>query len=344
MSNFELSGLATAIGSMPHKDPGEACELVLKYLPGIPAWPQLPQRSFVENMYFQFRPPFLGRGLQEEVDGSIWVDLSQDHSAELEQLYSDDIENSLERYAIDADRAAGLHTFLQQRPENANALKGQVTGPISLGLTATDQDRRPLLYNDVFADAIARHLRLKASWQERELRALCPSTIIFVDEPYLASIGSAFVSLPRQQAIALINQVLEGISGLRGVHCCGNTDWSLVLETSPDILHFDAYNYGESLTLYPEEVKAFLEQGGVIAWGIVPDNEEALAKEDVSTLLSRLDELRDRLARKGVDRAMLTERCLVTPSCGLGGMSPEGAEKALMLLAQVSAELRKGKQ
>jgi len=341
MSNFELSGLATAIGSMPHKDPREACELVLKYLPEIPAWPQLPQRSFVENMSVQFSEGFPGMMIEGE---RVWVDLSRDYSAQLEQLYSDDIENNLEPYAVAADRAAGLHAFLQQKPENAKALKGQVTGPISLGLTATDQNRRPLLYDDVLADAIARHLRLKASWQERELRALCPSTIIFVDEPHLASIGSAFISLPREQAIALINEVLGGITGLKGVHCCSNTDWSLVLETSLDILSFDAYNYGESLTLYPEEVKAFLEQGGVIAWGIVPNNEEALAREDATTLISRLGELIDRLARKGVDRAILAERCLVTPSCTLAGMPPGGAEKALMLLAQVSAELRKGKQ
>jgi len=82
---FELNGLATAIGSMPHVDPREACSLVLTHLPEIPAWPQLPKRAFLENMYAQFSEGFPGVVLEEE---RIWVDRSQDLSRPLEQLYA----------------------------------------------------------------------------------------------------------------------------------------------------------------------------------------------------------------------------------------------------------------
>jgi len=68
MSNekFEFNGLATAIGSMPHIDPQEACSLVLANLPDIPVWPQLPNRSFLENMYVQYSERFPGIVLEEE--------------------------------------------------------------------------------------------------------------------------------------------------------------------------------------------------------------------------------------------------------------------------------------
>jgi methionine synthase II (cobalamin-independent) len=336
---FELNGLATAVGSMPHVDPQKACSLVLTHLPEIPAWPQLPKRSFNENMYVQFSEGFPGVVVEEE---RIWVDRSRDLNKPLENLYAAYLENQIEKYAIGPDYAAGLQVFLKEVGKiSPKAVKGQVTGPISFGLTVTDQNRRPLLYDEVLADAIAKHLRLKAAWQEKALRSVWPNTIIFVDEPYLTSLGSAFVSFPKEQVVTLIDEVLGGISGLKGIHCCGNTDWSVLLQTSLDILNFDAYNYGESISLYPEEVKNFLERGGVIAWGIVPNSEDNTAKETAASLLDRLVETMGLLSKKGVNYDTIKSQCLITPSCSLASMSPEAAASALEITAHVSAEFRR---
>jgi methionine synthase II (cobalamin-independent) len=335
---FELNGLATAIGSLPHTDPQEACSLVLTRLPDIPIWPQLPKRSFLENMYVQFSGGFPGVMLE---DGSIRVDRSRDLSPQLERLYADYLENSIDRRAMERDYALGLSVFLDAVGSSPRrAVKGHVTGPISFGLTVTDQDQRPLLYDEVLADAAAKHLRLKAAWQEKALSAASPRTIISVDEPYLTSLGSAFVSVQREQVVTLLEETLAGISGLKAIHCCGNTDWSVVLDTSLDILSFDAYNYGETLSLYPSDVARFLERGGVIAWGIVPNNEQALSAESESSLFDRLGETIELLANKGIDRDMLRSRCLITPSCGLESLSLESASRALELTAAVSARYR----
>ena len=43
------------------------------------------------------------------------------------------------------------------------------------------------------------------------------------------------------------------------------------------------------------------------------------------------------LDRKGISYRLQTERCLLTPSCGLGSTSPEAAELALELLAERTA-------
>ncbi len=336
---FELNGLATAIGSMPHVDPQEACSSVLTHLPEIPAWPQLPKRSFLENMYAQFSEGFPGVVLEEE---RIWVDRSQDVSRPLEQLYAAYLEGSTNHSAIGYEYAEGFHAFLDMvGADGERAVKGQVTGPISFGLTVTDQDQRPLLYDDVLADALAKHLRLKAAWQEKALSAVFPNTIISVDEPYLASLGSAFVSFPREQVATLLEEVLGGITGLKAIHCCGNTDWSVLLQTSIDILSFDAYNYGEALSLYPAEVRDFLSRGGVIAWGIIPNDEPSLARETEASLLDRLEQTMALLSKKGVSYDTMRSQCLITPSCGLGSVSTEAAERALELTAKVSAGFRK---
>jgi methionine synthase II (cobalamin-independent) len=336
---FELNGLATAIGSMPHVEPREACSLILNYLPDISAWPQLPKKSFLENMYVQFSEGFPGVIVEGE---RIWVDRSKDMSKPLEQLYTAYLENNIEYGAISTKYAAGFHAFLKEaKQKGRKAAKGQVTGPISFGLSVTDQNRRPLLYDEVLADAIAKHLRLKAAWEEKALRSVCPKTIISVDEPYLSSIGSAFVSLPREQVVALLEEVLGGIRGLKAIHCCGNTDWSVVLQTSLDILSFDAYNYAKTLALYPAEVKSFLSRGGVIAWGIVPNDEQTLAKETEASMGDRLEEAMRLLSNKGISYDTIISQCLITPSCGLGSISIEAAARALELTAAVSADFRK---
>jgi len=335
---FKPGGLPTAIGSMPHTDPTEACSVVLAHLPDIPVWPQLSRRSFVESMYVQFSEGFPGL-IQE--DERIYVDRSVELSDPLERLYTAYMNDDLDQYAISPEYAAGFHQFLHQELGSALAVKGQVIGPISLGLTITDQDRRPILYDDILADALATHLRLKAAWQERELRKISSNTIIFLDEPYLASIGSAFVSVSDDMVIELIDATLAGLSGLKGIHCCGNADWPVLMNTTIDILNFDAYDCGDSLALYPNEVKAFLDRGGVLAWGIVPSNEAILLGETASSLLRRLEKLMGLLSSSGISYDILCEQCLITPSCGLASLSPRSAERALELTAEVSRELRK---
>ncbi len=335
MDKIDLSLRTLGGGSLPHTDPDAACRLVLDTL-DIPTWPQLPQRSFRENMYIQFSERFPGVVLADE---RIYVDRTQDLDPQLEQLYVAYLGDDLAYGVINPEYAAGLHRFLHLDVGRPPAVKGQITGPVSWGLTVVDQDRRPVLYDDVLADAVAKHLRLKASWMERELRRLSPQTIVFIDEPYMSSFGSAYISLERDQAIDLISEVLAGIHGLKGIHCCGNTDWSLLMDTPIDILHLDAYDYAESLSLYPDHVQAFLARGGLIGWGVVPASDRVW-EETTAGLVRRFEEALALLVAKGLHRDDLLSAALVSPSCGCGSLKVDTAERVLRLTAEVSTVLK----
>lgn len=335
MSKTKLPLLSLAAGSLPHTDPEIACRLAVQAL-DIPTWPQLPKRSFLENMYVQFSERFPGVIVANE---RIYVDHEQDLDPDLERLYVAYLTNDLAHAAISPEYAAGLYHFLGSDLDHLPLVKGQVTGPVSWGLVVSDQNRRPVLYDDVLAEAVAKHLRLKASWQEQELRRFAQQTILFVDEPYMSSFGSAFVALEREPAVALIEEVLAGIEGLKGVHCCGNTDWSLLLSTTMDILSLDAYNYAETLALYPDEVDAFLHRGGMIAWGIVPAGEQAL-EETVDSLVERFHGALSLLVDKGLHRDDLLEAALIMPSCGCGSLKVGTAERVMALTAGVAKALQ----
>ena len=346
MSYIEFGCLPTIIGSMPHTDPKAACSQIFHYLKDIPAWPQLPNRSFLENMYVQISEGFPGvvviENKNEASANKIYVDRSQNLTGPLEEFYTAYLENDVTKYPISPDHAAGLHTFLKLENLSPRAVKGQITGPVTWGLTVTDEERRAIIYDEVMGDAVAKLLRLKASWQEKKLSQISKNTIIFVDEPYMSAFGSVGFLLSKEKIVSLLEEVFSGISGLKGVHCCGNTDWSILLGTSVDILSFDAYNYAQSLSLYPAETKKFLDRGGTIAWGIIPNDEDSVAKESVSSLKDRLEEAMAPFTRKGIPFKQLIKQGLLTPSCGLVSLATEEmAAQVLELLAELSIKIRK---
>jgi len=164
---------------------------------------------------------------------------------------------------------------------------------------------------------------------------------MFVDEPYMTAFGSIAMQLSREQVIIALEETFAGIRGIKGVHCCGNTDWSILLQTSTNIVHFDAYKYPDSLAIYDKEVKKFLANGNCIGWGIIPTDAEAVNKESVASLKDRLESAMAPFTRKGIPFKTLVEQGLLLPACGLGPIGSEAAaERALQLLADLSTYIR----
>jgi methionine synthase II (cobalamin-independent) len=339
MSNTEFNCLPTVVGSMPHTTADAALALILKYCPELPAWPQVPRRTHLEQMDLQYSEGFPGA---EIINGSVRVDTNKDHTEALAALYQAYIDGDTETYTLTRERAAGFHALLEADLRGAQAVKGQITGPITFGLSVTDQDRKAIIYDDIFGDAVPRFLRLQAAWQEQQIKRLNPNSIMFLDEPSMTTFGSIGLMLSREQVTAMLDEVFAGISGIKGCHCCGNTDWSLILGTTADVISFDAFEYGDTLALYPDAVRAFFKRGGAVAWGIVPVFAETLAGETVASLKDRLDAAMAPFPRAGITYPELLKHALVTPCCGLATLpDADAAEQALALLRELSLTLRR---
>ncbi len=340
MPDTRFGLLPTMVGSMPHTKPEAAAALVARYLPDIPCWCQLPRRSFLENMYVQFSEGMPGAVVKAD-EKKIYIDPNVASDLDVERLLAADAGDDVDKFPVSRSYAEGLYQFLSQKNPTPLAVKGQVTGPVSFGLTVMDNTGMPVLYNETLGDLATRLLKLKAGWQENQLSRISKNTIIFIDEPYLSSLGSAYVAVPKEKVLSVFDEVFSGIKGLKGLHCCGNTDWGLLLSTRADILSFDAYTYAENFSLYPRELGQFLKRGGAVAWGIVPNTNENITKETVSSLKDRLEEAVAPFTRKGIPLADLVEHGLITPCCGLESLSEEGAAAVLGLLADLSAKMRR---
>ena len=340
---FQDPFIPTGIGSFPHLDDKEVFRLIFQSFPEIPFWPQLPKRSFLEGMVLQYSEGFPSLRWNEK-EQKVWVDTSNGFDKEIEKFYQHLEGNDLKPFEITQDFAKGLRILKDLTSEDNRReikyIKGQIAGPITFGLALTDPEGKSIFYDPTLRDILIKHLSMKSRWMEKRFNDLFPGirTIIFFDEPSLSSFGSAFSGLNRDDVVHSLNECFEAVKGLKGTHCCGNTDWSLLLSTNLNILSFDAYGYLETLSLYPKELRTFLERDGILAWGIVPTS-EAILKEDAKSLVKRFREGIETLNKKGIDPILL-QRVIITPSCGTASLSIPLAEKVCELTAEVSKRLR----
>ncbi len=338
MRDHSFAGAATVVGSFPHVDADALVETILHRLPAMPAWPQLPARDFRESMYVQYSEGLPGVVIDPQRE-RIFFRADAAFPDELEAFYGAVVGEDVERFAISPEHAAGLHRFLDSLARSVRRawVKGQVTGPFSFAMTVTDEEKRSLAYTPELYEVAVQGMSMKARWMARALRSVADGCLVVLDEPYLCSFGSAFVNVSREDVTASLDGAAAAIhaeDALCGLHCCGNTDWSLVLQTGIDVVNFDAHEYFQGLSLYPAELAAFLERGGILSWGIVPTSEEA-GRIGATGLLRELDGHMADLVRKGLSLERLRTQCLITPACGMGTRSVGLADQVLDVLTEL---------
>jgi len=326
--------MITGIGSFPFTDVDETIDLIFSTCRGIPFWPQLPKRSLLENMY----NPFL-EGVpcivSDEGKNTIFMDTGRTDG--IEQFYENIAADNTGAFAMSQRYVPGFYRFLERLREiedDIQFIKCQVTGPFSMGLGLKDENDKPIIYNFAFYDIIKKALHMKAKWMIKTIQAAYPGVdiIIFFDEPYMVSFGSAYISIPREEVISSLNEVLDGLPARRGIHVCGNTDWSVPFQSDVDIVNYDAFSYLDTVFYFNEDLKEFLDRGGWIAPGVVPSSSEVMKETP--------DSVRDRAASFIEKIAALTtpdtDSILFTTSCGLGSLTVAEARHAMELLKQLA--------
>jgi len=234
------------------------------------------------------------------------------------------------------------HRFLKLDLSDRPAIRGQLEGPISFGLNVLDQDKRPIIFDDTVRPFMYEFMAKRINVQLERLKKINPNAFMFIDEPGLQFLFSALSGYDSTAARGDMEAFLSMIDRPRGVHLCGNPDWDFLLNLDMDILSLDVYLNGDIFSNYAGSIKKFLDNGGVIVWGIVPTNLEPFEAETIDTLADQLENVWNILDKKGIEKEYLLSKSLISPAtCCL--VNPDGdktVEKAFHVVQNLSQRLR----
>ncbi|MBW1914738.1 MAG: methionine synthase [Deltaproteobacteria bacterium] len=337
---------ATGIGSIPFQDPENSCLKILEQVRDIPFWPQLVQRSHFEDMNIQYSEglPLLQVNEKERI---LVTSPESEVEKELTRFFEHFLEGDTAYFSISREYAPGLYNMTELIAQNPDRygkyVKGHSVGPVTFASSIKGPDGKSIISNPDLLDALTKGLAIKGLWQIKKLASTGKKTIIFFDEPCLSGFGSAFSPIERHEVIALLKEVIDYLrersDTLVGIHCCGNTDWSMIAETGADIINFDAFAFMDYFLLYPDEIRNFIQQGGTIAWGIVPTS-ELTPVETADSLYLKLEKGLNTLYDWGLDRKLIIKSSILTPACGMGTLDPALSERVLELLIQLSDKMQ----
>ncbi|MCX8026249.1 MAG: hypothetical protein N3A62_00135 [Thermodesulfovibrionales bacterium] len=322
---------------MPHLDAVEACELVVSSF-DIPFWPQLPKVSYRESMIAQFAEG-MPNVIFDDEHQTIYAQRDEDQLSDFYASYSEDM-----TIPMSEGHAKGLHQLIKSfSGKRFDYIKGQIAGPLTFTLSLKDKNGRYIYFDEELREIALMTLKAKILWQIDVLKGLSDNVIFFIDEPIFTAIGSTtYLGVNEDEIIRLISECVEAVrnrGAMSGIHCCGRSDWGLVIKTGVDMLSFDAYEYFDTFSLYKDDVKEFIKRGGYLFWGIVPTSEliKDISYKDV---LARWQHNIDVLS-KDIDRDTLLHHSLLTPSCGMGSRDILEVKKILEIQKNLKEDLVK---
>ena len=329
---FVAAGAVTGIGSLPFTSCASAIRSVAEFSPEIPFWPQLPQLSERESIVGQ------GLGIVENLieprdDGYGYEVKEGQLDSALEILHRSDGE-------LLPSNAAGFGAFEDALSSgqftSAVAVKGQIEGPITLAAYVFHKGK-PFLADPALFGAIAFHISQIINWQINRLKATGLPVLMFVDEPALcldASLANAVSERQRLNALAAMLEDARMRGAYAGLHCCAARPFERMCRVQPDIISFDAHD-GLDLFFANWHALDFMQQGGTVAYGIVPTRAGVNAADSATIFLRWL-----KAASSAGDPQKFAQRAMITATCGLGLLDPSAVAESFEVAHSVSKLIR----
>jgi hypothetical protein len=312
---------ATGVGSMPGTDEAETVAVVLGELPDCPFLPELPGRGPGADM--------IGR------TAALLVDMPVETTATGWRL--------AERRGRDLGRAGGLleadlDTLEAAAAGYAGAFKIQLCGPWTLAASLTlTHSMEPALADAGAVADLAASLAEGAAAHAADVRRRVPGAELIVqfDEPVLPGVlaGSVPTASGLRRVAAVdepvaadrLRSVLEQAQAPTMIHCCAaDVPWSLIAASGARGVSFDLALVRRS---DEDAIGEIAEAGLGCAIGAVPATEAGKGRpaspEDHATAVIRLWD------RIGLPLGSLADQVIITPACGLAGVSPGRARDVL---------------
>jgi hypothetical protein len=329
---FLAAGAVTGIGSLPLTSITSAVRSVAKFSPEIPFWPQLPQLSERESIVGQ------GLGIVE----NLIEPRNEGYGYQVREGQLDSVLEGFHRSSgeLTLANAAGFGAFEEALSSglftSAVAVKGQIEGPITLSAYLF-HNGRPFLADPVLFAAIAFHVSQIIAWQIDRLKSAGLPVLMFVDEPALCLDAPVADAVPEEQRLNALAATLQDArirGAYAGLHCCAARPFERMCRVQPDIISFDAHAGLDSF-FADWHALDFMQQGGTVAYGIVPTRPGVNAVDSASIFLRWL-----KAASLAGDPQKFAQRAMITATCGLGLLETSAVAESFSVAHSVSKLIR----
>jgi methionine synthase II (cobalamin-independent) len=345
------AGTATGVGSMPGTDPAEACRVVFGELPDLPYLPELPDRGPGADI--------TGRA------AALLVDLPVQLTSSGWKL--------TDRPGRDLTRAAGYWSQDLDALEEAavgyvGPLKIQVCGPWTLAAALElSHSANPALSDPGAVADLTASLAEGIAAHAADVRKRVPGAtlVVQVDEPALPAVLAGRVPtasglttvapIDRIVASQRLATTLAAPSTATVVHCCGRAAevFGEIAAAAATAVSFDLSRIPVRET---DRIAELAEDGLRLLVGALPTAAAASLSGEPPPSAARtvrggvsLRTARQTAAevvamwrRTGLSPSLLPAQVVITPACGLSGVSPAAATAALRHCreaARVAAEM-----
>jgi methionine synthase II (cobalamin-independent) len=313
-------GSATGVGSMPGTDPAWASAVVMDELPEFPFLPELPGRGMGADM--------IGR------TAALLIDLPVETTPRGWKFAA--------HPGRDQRAAASFLSFdLDAAQEAAEGYSGpykvSVCGPLTLAARIElSRSMNPALADPGALADLTNSLAEGVAAHVQEIRQRIPGTTVVVqlDEPDLPAVLAGRVptasglgtvaALDQIVASATLRSVLEAATAFTVLHCCApRYPFLLAREVGAGAASFDLALVGRAGI---DGVAEIADAGLGLLVGAVPTTSEDAVRRPPRDTASEVVTM---WRHTSLDSRLLARQAVITPACGLAGLSPEAARAAL---------------
>ncbi|MEW6056921.1 MAG: hypothetical protein AB1540_09935 [Bdellovibrionota bacterium] len=182
-----------------------------------------------------------------------------------------------------------------------------------------------------------------AYWQIEEIKDHGLKPILVLDEPLLPTFMGPLGSERAKRTLKLLRSIVKRLrrrGALVGVHCCNRISPSLLIDIGVDLIHFDAFYFPTQIIQAREELRRFMKDGGVVAWGIIPTN-ETLTSELKGKLEKNFAGILEFMESRNLPLKSVLAQSMISPTCGTGFLTVDQNEKIVDFANSLSLEMKK---
>ncbi|MGY5859652.1 MAG: hypothetical protein RTU63_09800 [Candidatus Thorarchaeota archaeon] len=211
--------------------------------------------------------------------------------------------------------------------------KTQQTAPSTMCFSIRDSEGNQLVNRSMF-HFFERLMTRIAQGQINHLKDHCKTVIFCQDDPGLGFVKSMIES--GKVTDLTFEQIIEKTDGIYpdGVipafHFCDDwralkkDEWYPLWESRSKLAHIDVVRYPPEVDAeQAEKMNKFMEKGGGLALGVLPNVDDGFSDTVLDTLRVNLKHIFEAFANSGVSLELVQHNSMISTQCGLSGASPK---------------------